>query len=401
MPTPRIFRLAGVLLLSHALAPPNLLAQYGGGPGDGHDRTTVMQLSLDGAPRGTNPLYAGGGGDGFDVRAASAALGGQSLAVLYGGGRGDGFDALRVSLALSGQQLSVLYGGGAGDGFDALSTSRTLSGASLAMLYGGGSGDGFDVERESLSLDGATLAVLYGGGPGDGFDARRESLALGGASLAVLFGGGAGDGFDVGAFAGTVPLPLTLLTFGAEFTSDDLVLVTWTTTDERGTAFFVVERAADAVAFAELGEVEAIGQDLATGAQTDYRFIDEAPLAGTGYYRLQMHDADGAVEFSEVVALSRQVLAKAAPWQYTLYPNPNAGNELYVAPKDLPADPALEIEVRDALGRLVYRSTEDYPGSGKVRISLERRLSAGTYLVRVRSGEVQQSKILVVSGGGA
>ena len=75
-----------------------------------------MQLSLDGAPRGTNSLYAGGAGDGFDARAASAALGGQALTVLYGGGRGDGFDALRVGLTLSGQQLSVLYGGGGGDG---------------------------------------------------------------------------------------------------------------------------------------------------------------------------------------------------------------------------------------------------------------------------------------------
>ena len=282
MPTSRFSGLAGVLLLSHALAPPNLLAQYGGGPGDGHDHTTVMQLSLDGAPRGTNSLYAGGAGDGFDARAASAALGGQSLAVLYGGGRGDGFDALRVGLALSGQQLSVLYGGGGGDGFDALSTNRTLSGASLAMLYGGGSGDGFDVERESLSLGGATLAVLFGGGPGDGFDARRESFSLGGASLAALFGGGVGDGFDVGAFAGAVPLPLTLLAFGAEFTGDDLVLVTWTTTDERGTDFFVVERAADAVAFAELGEVEAVGQGLASGASDRLQFHRRRPARGHG-----------------------------------------------------------------------------------------------------------------------
>ena len=107
--------------------------------------------------------------------------------------------------------------------------------------------------------------------------------------------------------------------------------------------------------------------------QTDYRFADAAPLAGTGYYRLQMHDADGAVAFSQVVALSRHVLAKAAPWQYTLYPNPNAGHELYLAPVNLPADPALEVEVRDALGRLVYRASESCP----VRVRSASRWSSG------------------------
>ena len=92
-----------------------LAAQYDGGSGEGTDRRTTIQLSLDGIPGGIRPLYAGGRGDGHSKQLTSASLSGFSTAAFYGGGQGDGHSQSQASLSLSGINLMSLYGGGEGE----------------------------------------------------------------------------------------------------------------------------------------------------------------------------------------------------------------------------------------------------------------------------------------------
>ena len=395
-------------------------AQYAGGPGDGHDRRLAAGVTLAGAPSGTAALYRGGGGDGHDVRALTVTPSGAPLAQLFAGGRGDGHDAAAAQVTIAGVDLAAVFSGGAGDGHDVTHTQVTLTGADLAALFSGGTGDGhdlaatqvtiagadlaalfaggrgdgFDEASGRFSLDGATLAALFTGGSGDGHDAALTQVTLAGTDLAALFGGGAGDGHDVSFFSGFAPLPLTLIALTAAAEGPVNVL-RWTTAEEVGTEFFVVERAGGgATAFAEVGEVDALGAGLAAGLTTDYAFVDERPLPGTAYYRLGVYDADGAHELTAVVAVTRELLAETAAWDYGLYPNPNAGTALSVAPTGL-AHGSLSVDVTSVTGQEVHRATYDYAGD-PLRLDLRRRLTAGTYAVRVHAGGATRTKLIVV-----
>ena len=304
--------------------------------------------------------------------------------------------ATPAKLTLTGADLAALFSGGTGDGHDLAATRATLTGADLAAIFSGGPGDGFDEASGQFAVDGATLAALFGGGAGDGHDVTLAQVTLAGDDLAALFGGGTGDGHDVATFSGAAPVPLTLLALAAA-AEGPLNVIRWSTADERGTDFFVVERATDATDFSELGEVTATGDARAAGLPNDYAFADEAPPMGTAYYRIHVYDQDGASELTEVVSVTRALLAADAPWTYRLYPNPNAGTELFVQPAGLAPDPALEITLTDVTGREVYRRSHDYDGVGAaLRLGLDARLPAGTYAVRVRSGGETQAKLMIV-----
>ncbi|WP_173021356.1 T9SS type A sorting domain-containing protein [Lewinella sp. W8] len=410
-----------LLVLLWGLSPP-LLAQFGGGGGDGLDYSDSPQLTLDGIPSGLRPLYGGGPGDGVDQRTASAALGGQSVAALFGGGAGDGFDQNAATFGLSGQNLaalyggsagdgfdrslvnaslggvstSVLYGGGGGDGFDRFSDNFALNGASIAGLYGGGAGDGFDKRMASLALDGTMFDALFGGGPGDGFDQNTGAFALSGQSLAILYGGGAGDGFDKATFDGVIPLPLTLISFDA-FPEDDFVLLRWVTEDEVSTDFFTIEKTRDGSSFDWVGETPAAGFSE-PGERLHYSMRDEAPYQGTSFYRLKTTDFDGTISLSHLVEVN---YSQVADWGFTLFPNPNTGRHFSLRTEGVSDQAPLRLQIFDANGKqLLEREFTSVPG-GASRFDLTRRLPSGSYLIRVaqpQTGETQ-AKILLVGGG--
>ncbi|NJC26005.1 T9SS type A sorting domain-containing protein [Neolewinella antarctica] len=401
--------------------PASLQAQFNGGSGDGFVNGTTVQLTLDGLPNGVIALYGGGAGDGFDRTTGQLTLAGANLAVLYGGGRGDGFDVKVQSLTLSGQELAALFRGGSGDGFDDEQLNVTLSGQSLAALFGGGSGngfddgqinvtldgqalaalfgggsgDGFDAATDNFTLSGAMLSALYGGGGGDGFDTRRVGLTLSGASLARLYGGGTGDGFDVTLFAGSIPLPLTLLSFEA-FPGEDFVLLKWQTEDELDTDFFTIERTRNGIAFADVGDVLASGFSE-PGEVLHYELNDERPLEGNSFYRLKTTDFDGAVSLSHLIEVE---FNQEADWSFQLFPNPSTGRHFNVRTEGLAAEAEVTIQVMDNTGRQLF--TERFRnGRAAARIELAARLTAGSYLIRVGNAEAGfRAKILIVGGAG-
>jgi hypothetical protein len=95
------------------------------------------------------------------------------------------------------------------------------------------------------------------------------------------------------------PLPVELTTFAGKARSTGVEL-NWQTASERNSAYFQVERAADAnEGFRAIGKVEAAGS---TARASSYRFVDAQPLA-LGYYRLRQVDQDGTASFSPVVGL--------------------------------------------------------------------------------------------------
>lgn len=399
-----------------------LSAQFSGGPGDGFTNSLIVQVTFDGIPAGVTALYrggsgdgfdhttntlslsgidlsgifSGGSGDGFDQHTVSVTLSGENLSALFGGGNGDGFDRESVSLTLSGSTLTGLYGGGDGDGFDVSSINVTLTGESLAAIFGGGNGDGFDHLTASLALNGTSLAGLFSGGNGDGFDAMQFSTTISGQDLAALFGGGDGDGFDVSLYVGSIPLPLTLISFDA-FPEQDYVMLKWVTEDEQATDFFTIEKTADGSSFAFVGDTDAAGFSE-PGERIYYEMRDDEPYQGTSFYRLKTTDFDGVVSKSHLVEVQ---YSDAADWSFNLFPNPNTGKHFSVRTEGMEAGETMTLQVFDLTGKALF--TESYlhlPGQA-FRFDLARRLPAGSYMIRLGHEALgYQAKILLVGGGG-
>jgi len=66
------------------------------------------------------------------------------------------------------------------------------------------------------------------------------------------------------------------------------VKLSWHLTTETEAGFFIIERGADTLSFADIARITAINK---TGS--NYFFIDDRPLKGASYYRINMIDATG------------------------------------------------------------------------------------------------------------
>lgn len=93
-----------------------------------------------------------------------------------------------------------------------------------------------------------------------------------------------------------VVLPVELVEFGATARTRT-VDVTWASQTESGSSHFIVERSADGTHFEPIGLVPAAGWSQ---TRINYDFVDEQPIIGLNYYRLQRVDLDGTTAHSEV-----------------------------------------------------------------------------------------------------
>ncbi|MBT2556816.1 T9SS type A sorting domain-containing protein [Hymenobacter sp. ISL-91] len=125
------------------------------------------------------------------------------------------------------------------------------------------------------------------------------------------------DAFSVFALASTDPdasnnpLPVQLLSFGAERRPAG-VQVRWATATEQNSARFEVQRSATGQAFRTIASVAAQGN---SNSRHEYTVFDQQPLTGTGYYRLHQLDHDGKSSYSAVISVT-------APGEMRVYPNP-------------------------------------------------------------------------------
>lgn len=193
----------------------------------------------------------------------------------------------------------------------------------------------------------------------------------------VEFGGLASDPLVVLSSTSRIivgsPLPVDGITLDAH-AEGSRVTLRWNTLNEQGTQSFDVERSADGAYFGSIGRKAALG----TGFNT-YTLLDEAPLAGTGYYRIKALDADGSFIFSGI----RMIKFGAPQIAAQLTPNPASGTLTLTRGSNAPAT----IMCLDATGRSLFRLLS-VSGSEQIDIS---KLPAGAYLLRVEAAGSQQT----------
>jgi len=95
-----------------------------------------------------------------------------------------------------------------------------------------------------------------------------------------------------------VSLPVKFSDISVE-TKDKANIIYWKTLSELNNDYFDVERSTDGRSFSSIGRVKG-GKDGET--ERFYHFKDNAPFAGTSYYRIRQVDYDGKSSYSDVVS---------------------------------------------------------------------------------------------------
>lgn len=219
-----------------------------------------------------------------------------------------------------------------------------------SVTYSNGSAFGAGVSMELANEAGALSGTSTGPTGGTDYVASTSPLATSGTSFASP------------GSAGNTVLPVSLTHLTAH-PMPKTTMVKWTTAQESGNDFFAVERSLDGRAFTEIGRVRGAGN---SAAATSYEFTDEAPVAGTTYYRLRQVDFSGAQAVFGPVPVVRTGEGISA------FPNPASD---FIAVRGAAA--GAQLTILDLNGRVISQSANT---GNDVDV---RNLRPGTYLVRI------------------
>ncbi|WP_116126652.1 T9SS type A sorting domain-containing protein [Lewinella sp. IMCC34183] len=201
------------------------------------------------------------------------------------------------------------------------------------------------------------------------------------ARLSAQYQGGIGSGSSEASFQGAPALPLTLISFTAAQEAGGVTL-RWTTVNEVGTAYFVVERTSDGRRFTAVGRSAAAGTST-PGEPLSYRLEDPAPPAGRSLYRLKSVDLTGTFTYSELVGVTFPGGAEAS---FAISPNPSPADQVGITLGAGVQEGTLRVEIFDAAGRRLLVDEVHGTGGERLKIPLADALPTGTYVLQL-SGE--------------
>lgn len=160
------------------------------------------------------------------------------------------------------------------------------------------------------------------------------------------------------------------------------VRLNWSKTLEKDNDKFVIERSLDGTKFSKIGEVKGSGNSLAT---VEYSYSDNAPVAGTNYYRLRQVDINGKESLSYVVALEVAAAKEPQAPIATVYPTV-ATESISIS---LNVTGSATISMLDATGTPV--TTISNTMEHEVVLPVQ-GLKSGVYFVRVTDGQSQKTQ---------
>lgn len=141
-------------------------------------------------------------------------------------------------------------------------------------------------------------------------------------------------------------LPVELISFKG-WKEEELHILEWYTASERNNDHFIIERSADGSAYQAIGKVNGNGS---ASTINRYRFHDNQPLKDLNYYRLKQVDHDGAIQYSNIIAV----------WNSTTYleivPNPNNGTYTL---HFFPGNNSYSLHILDLNGKIVFTNSGD------------------------------------------
>jgi hypothetical protein len=165
-----------------------------------------------------------------------------------------------------------------------------------------------------------------------------------------------------------IPLPLTLLQFTGVL-QDNSVNLQWQTTNEINTKQFIIQRSSDGFLFVPVGTVPA----RSIPGDNAYNFLDNDPIKGNNFYRLEMIDIDEQYSYSPIIKIN----ADLSTTVFSTYPNPTQNEISLLFNAGTPGK--YSIEVTDLSGKTISRLTgTSVKGLNKVNLDLH-EYAAGIY----------------------
>lgn len=161
--------------------------------------------------------------------------------------------------------------------------------------------------------------------------------------------------------------------------------VRWATLSEWESGHFEIERSAPGGTPQWIGEVPAAGASM---HRVDYTFADHDPIQGLSYYRLKQVDRDGTYKHSDMVPVYRTAIGLSR-----LFPNPAVDQVTIVLPASVQDE--VHITVVDAMGRVALLWLVPAPEGNALATIPIGVLAAGSYIVRITSGNHIWSERLI------
>lgn len=141
-------------------------------------------------------------------------------------------------------------------------------------------------------------------------------------------------------------LPVLLKDYSVALTGTGKVAVNWTTSFEQNNDHFTIERSADGINFASIGQIKAGNQS----AGQAYSFEDGAPITGNNFYRLSQTDIDGKTSFFDIKKIS---IGNLQDKSVKLFPNPASEKITVEMQNDLKGK--ISITILNASGKSMKR----------------------------------------------
>lgn len=184
-------------------------------------------------------------------------------------------------------------------------------------------------------------------------------------SWAVTFNTTSTGGFFVGTTS--TPLPVTLKYFRGKVAGSAAELE-WETSSETNSAYFEIERSADAISFERIATKSAAGT---TRTSQYYTYSDLLKTSGVYYYRLKQVDLDGTSTHSRIISLN--ISGKD---DLLLFPNPVSDNLTIQSESGLDT-----IEIYNMIG---IKVASYHPKASQTTIDLS-KFTTGLYLIKANN----------------
>ena len=190
--------------------------------------------------------------------------------------------------------------------------------------------------------------------------------------------------------AASNPLPIELLDFHAIADNNRRVNLSWTTASEINNDHFTVERSMDGIEFEQVDVLSGAGN---SNYILHYTTTDFYPLDGVSYYRLKQTDFNGEFSYSDLVAINFEKNKT-----FNIYPNPSTGENTQLLISGIENAEYIRIDILDGRGQQFYRRSliTDMNTNGNMTVTINKKLSAGTYVIRVTSSTNFYNQKLIV-----
>lgn len=188
----------------------------------------------------------------------------------------------------------------------------------------------------------------------------------------------------------TSVLPATLINWDVTY-NNNVVSLKWTTTMERNTSHFMVERSLDGIEYSDAAMLTTAGN---SDLKRNYSFDDKIPsgTAGVIYYRLTLFIKDGSTRTSDVRIV--RIGKTSETVKMIAYPNPVVTDVRITIPQNW-QDKKVDYQLVNTNGQIIKSFSLQHAGQTEV-ISMA-QVPAGMYIMKVSNGDEISSQAIVKS----